>query len=145
MGLAPVEITMELVDGKVKLRGISKTRPDTPVIFDYLPPLGTGDGFVGIEMMVMSFAGCVSTAIIGFLKRRGKALRSYEMTIRGIKHEDPLFLEAIEFTAVLGAENVTQDELADVLAIAEKISPAWIAIRGNVKVTGEIRIEGGIS
>lgn len=141
MGLAPVEITMKLVDDKVKLKGISKTRPDTPIIFDYLPPLGTGDGFVGIEMMTMSFAGCVSTAIIGLLKRRGKVLHSYEMKILGIKHEDPLFLEAIEFAVLVGADNVTEAELAEVLALAEKISPAWIAIRGNVKVTGKLQLD----
>ena len=140
MGLAPAEIRLNLVDDKVKFEGISKTNPDKPVIFDYLPPLGTGDGFVGIEMMTMSFAGCVSTAIVGLLKRRGKTLQSYSMEILGIKHEDPLFLEAIVFTATVNAQNVTQDELDEVLALAEKISPAWIAIRGNVKVEGKIQL-----
>jgi len=139
MGLAPVEITLNLVDDKVKFEGISKTNPNTPVVFDYLPPLGTGNGFVGIEMMTMSFAGCVSTAIVGLLKRRGKTLKSYSMEIQGIKHEDPLFLEAIEFNALVSAQDVTQEELDEVLALAEKISPAWIAFRGNVKVTGKIQ------
>lgn len=136
MGLAPVEIKIELVDNKVKLQGTSKTNQDRPVTFDYIPPLGTGDGYVGIEMMTMSFAGCVSTAILALLKRRGKTVKSYEMNITGIKQEEPLSLEAIEFTAVVGADDVTDEEMAEVLAMAEKISPAWIAIRGNVKVTG---------
>jgi len=140
MALAPVEIMLKLVDDKVKFEGISKTNPDTPVIFDYLPPLGTGDGFVGIEMMTMSFAGCVSTAIVGLLKRRGKTLQSYSMEIFGVKHEEPLFLEAISFTTTIAAQDVTQDELDEVLALAEKISPAWIAIRGNVSVTGKIQL-----
>lgn len=140
MSLMPVEITLELVDDKVKFKGVSKTNPDTPVIFDYLPPLGTGDGYVGIEMMTMSFAGCVSTAIVGLLKRNGKTVSAYRMEIRGIKHENPLFLEAIEFTAFVGAQDVTQAELDEILALADKISPAWIAIRGNVNVKGEIRL-----
>lgn len=139
MALAPVEITLKLVDDKVKFQGISKVNADTPIIFDYMPPLGTGNGFVGIEMMTMSFAGCVSTAIVGLLKRRGKTIKSYAMEIQGIKHEDPLFLEAIEFTATVGAQDVSQEELDEVLTLAEKISPAWIAIRGNVKVTGKIQ------
>jgi putative redox protein len=139
MGLTPVEIMLKLVDDKVKFEGISKSNPKTPIIFDYLPPLGTGDGFVGIEMMTMSFAGCVSTAIVGLLKRRGKTLESYSMEITGIKHEDPLFLETIEFTAFVNAKDTTQEELNEVLASAEKISPAWIAIQGNVKVSGKIR------
>jgi len=140
MGLAPVEITLNLVDDKVKFQGISKTNPETPIIFDYLPPLGTGEGFAGIEMMTMSFAGCVSTAIVGLMKRRGKTLHSYSMEIQGIKHEDPLFLESIKFTAIVGAKDVNQEELDEVLALAEKISPAWIAIRGNVEVSGAIQV-----
>ena len=138
MGLAPVEISLKLVDDKVKFEGISKSNPHRPIQFDYFPPLGTGDGFVGIEMMTMSFAGCVSTAIVGLLKRKGKTVASYEMEIQGIKHEEPLFLEEIDFTVHVDAQDVTQDELDEVLALSEKISPAWIAIRGNVKVNGKI-------
>lgn len=138
MGLAPVEIMLKLVDDKVKFEGVSKTNPNRPIIFDYVPPLGTGDGFVGIEMMTMSFAGCVSTAIVGLLKRKGKKINSFKMDIQGIKHEEPLYLEAISFTATVDAVDVSDEELAEILTWAEKISPAWIAIRGNVKVSGKI-------
>lgn len=139
MGLAPVEISLKLIDDKVKFEGVSKSSPSHPIIFDYVPPLGTGDGFVGIEMMTMSFAGCVSTAIVGLLKRRGKSVSGYEMQIQGIKHEEPLYLEEIIFTAIVDGSDVTQEELDEVLALSEKISPAWIAIRGNVKVNGKIQ------
>lgn len=138
MGLAPVEIMLKLVDDKVKFEGVSKTNPNRPIIFDYVPPLGTGDGFVGIEMMTMSFAGCVSTAIVGLLKRKDKKINSFKMDIQGIKHEEPLYLEAISFTATVDAVDVSDEELAEILTWAEKISPAWIAIRGNVKVSGKI-------
>ena len=138
MGLAPVEISLKLVDDKVKFEGVSKTNPNRPITFDYVPPLGTGDGFVGIEMMTMSFAGCVSTAIVGLLKRRGKAIGGDEMQIQGIKHEDPLYLEEIVFEATVDTGDATQEELDEVLTLSEKISPAWIAIRGNVKVSGKI-------
>lgn len=136
MALDPVEISLELIDRKVKFLGTSTTNPDRPIQFDYTPPLGTGDGYAGIEMLTMSFAGCVSTAVVGLLKRRGKNVRSYEMRIKGIKHEEPLFLEAIEFTCVISADDTSEDDMRQILAIAEQISPAWIAIRGNVKVTG---------
>ena len=136
MALDPVEIRLELIDQKVKLLGTSTTNPDRPIQFDYTPPLGTGDGYAGIELLTMSFAGCVSTAVVGLLKRRGKNVRSYEMRIKGIKHEEPLSLEAIEFTCVVSADDTTAEEMEQVLGIAEKISPVWIAIRNNVKVTG---------
>ena len=139
MGLAPVEISLKLIDDKVKFEGISKSSPNHPIVFDYVPPLGTGDGFVGIEMMTMSFAGCVSTAIVALLKRQGKTVSAYEMQIQGIKHEEPLYLEEIVFNATVDGSEMTQEELDEVLALSEKISPAWIAIRGNVKVSGAIQ------
>lgn len=141
MGLAPVEITMKLVDDKVKLEGISTANTDKSVIFDYIPPLGSGDGYSGIEMLTMSFAGCVSTGILGLLKRRGKMIHSYRMNIAGIKREQPLSLESIEFKAYVDAYDISQAELDEVLATAEKISPVWIAIRESVKVTGELKGE----
>lgn len=140
MALAPVEITMQLIDNKVKLKGVSATNTDKPVVFDYIPPLGSGEGYSGIEMLTMSFAGCVSTGILGLLKRRGKTLDSYRMDIKGIKREQPLSLEAIEFTAYIESEATSCEELDEVLALAEKISPVWIAIRDSVKVTGELRL-----
>ena len=141
MGLPSVEITTQLVDDKVRLKGISNTNADKPVIFDYTPPLGSGDGYAGIELLTMSFSGCVSTAILALLKHHGKTIRTYRMDIKGIKCEQPLSLEAIEFTAHIGADNISPEELGEVLATVEKVSPVWIALRGNVKVTGELRID----
>ena len=137
MALDPVEIRLVRVDEKVKLHGTSTTNPDRPIQFDYTPPLGTGDGYAGIELLTMSFAGCVSTAVVALLKRRGKNIRSYEMRIKGIKCEEPLFLEAIEFTCVVVSDDTSEDDMRQILAIAEQISPVWIAIRNSVKVTGE--------
>ena len=140
MALEPVEVTLRLVDDKVQFDAVSKTRPNSPVRFDYAPPFGSGDGFVGIEMLTMSFAGCVSTAIVGLLRRRGKTLMDYGMTILGHKHEQPLYLEAIMFTVHVTSPDATEQDMAEVLALAEKISPAWLAMKGNVAITGQAEL-----
>lgn len=139
MGLEPVKINLQLVDDKVKFVGESSTNPDKPITFDYMPPLGTGDGYAGIELLTMSFAGCVSTAIVGLLKRQGKKIESYKMEIKGHKCETPLSLESIEFNVTVAAADTTNQELSQVLALAEKISPVWMAIKGNVAVEATIR------
>lgn len=138
MALEPVEIDLKLVDDKVKLEAISKTNPDKPIRFDYVPPLGTGDGFAGIEMLAMTFAGCVSTAVLGLLKRRGKQIQAYSMNVTGIKREEPLSLESIEFTAEVRAEGIQEQDLSETIALAGKISPVWLAVKGNVKVSGQL-------
>lgn len=138
MALAPAQIKLDLIDEKVKFKLVAQGNPEGPVVMDYPPPLGSGEGYTGIDMLVMSFAGCVSTAILGLLKRKGKHVGFYAMEATGIKHEEPLYLEAIRFTAKVGGEEITEGDLAEVLALAEKISPAWIALRGNVDIDGEI-------
>ena len=141
MPLPPAKIQLNLIDDKVKFRAVSEGNPDTPVIFDYMPPLGSGEGFAGIEMLSMTFAACVSTAILGLLKRKGRAVTGYEMRVTGHKHETPLFLEAIEFTALVESHDATAEELQEILALAEKISPAWMAIQGNVRVDGVLQLK----
>jgi putative redox protein len=94
-----------------------------PIVFDYVPPLGSGGGFAGIEMLTMSFAGCVSTAILGLMKRRGKKIDSYEMNIKGVKCEEPLSLQSIDFIASIAADDVSDQDIAEVMEMAEKILP----------------------
>lgn len=141
MPLPPAQIQLDLIDDKVKFRAVSQGNPDTPVIFDYAPPLGSGEGFTGIEMLSMNFAACVSTAILGLLKRKGRAVADYEMSVTGHKHEEPLYLEAIEFAAWVGSADATEADLQEVLAWAEKISPVWLAMKGNVRISGTLDLK----
>ncbi|MBP1762036.1 MAG: putative redox protein, regulator of disulfide bond formation [Firmicutes bacterium] len=140
MSLPPVIVQMELVNQKIKFSGISKTNPDTPVAIDYVPPLGDGEGFLGLELLVMSFAGCVSTAIVGLLRRMNKNLSAYKMDVTGIKNEQPLSLQKIHFAVTIESNNINEDEIQNVLKMAEQISPVWIAIRNNVEVNWEYKI-----
>jgi len=140
MSLPPVEIHMELVNQKVKFTGVSKTNPDTPIAIDYLPPLGDGEGFLGLELLVMSFAGCVSTAIVGLLRRMNKNLFAYKMDVAGIKNEQPLSLQKINFAVTIESNDINEDEIQNTIKTAEQISPVWIAIRNNVEVDWEYKI-----
>ena len=141
MPIPPAQIQLDLIDDKVKFRAVSQGNPDTPVIFDYTPPLGTGEGFAGIEMLSMTFAACVSTAFLGLLKRKGRTVTAYEMSVTGHKHEAPLYLEAIEFTALVDSGDATEEDLQEILALAEKISPVWMAVQGNVQVSGSLKLK----
>ena len=140
MSLPPVEIHMELINQKVKFTGISKTNPETPVAIDYLPPLGDGEGFLGLELLVLSFAGCVSTGIVGLLRRMDKTISDYKMDVIGIKKEEPLSLQKIQFTVTIESKDISDDEILSVIKRAEEISPVWIAIRNNVEVDWQYNI-----
>lgn len=138
--LEPVEINLELKNDKVKFEGISKGRKDQSITFDYVPPIGDGEGYLGLEMLVMSFAGCVSTGIVAILRKMGKTVSGYKMHILGLKHETPLYLEEIQFEIFINSGNVTEEDVKISIMKAKEISPVWIAIKNNVLVNYKFNI-----
>lgn len=140
MQIAPVEINLKLINEKVKFEVVSASRPNEPVTIDYLPPLGDGEGFLGLELLTMSFAGCVSTAIVALLRRLDKPIAGYKMSVTGHKREMPLSLEKIDFSITFESDSITAEEVEKVLLQAEQISPVWIAIKNNVAVEYQYHI-----
>lgn len=140
MSIAPVEIKLELINEKVKFLGISNTNQDVPITIDYLPPIGDGEGFLGLELLVMSFAGCVSTGIVAILRKMGRSIAGYKMNITGIKKENPLSLEKIYFEITVDSIDTTLDDLKKVVEKAEEISPVWLAVKNNVEVEWQCKL-----
>ena len=132
---------MELINNKVKFIGTSNTNQDSPITIDYVPPLGDGQGYLGLELLVMSFAGCVSTTVVALLRRMGKTIDGYRIKATGIKKESPLSLDSIDFDVIVNSTDITYDDLQQVIARAEVISPVWIAIKNNVNITSKSKIE----
>ncbi len=140
MSITPIEINLELVNEKVKFTGVSKANQNTPITIDYLPPIGDGEGFLGLELLVMSFAGCVSTGIVAILRKMGKNVLGYKMSVTGFKKENPVLLEKIIFDIMVESADISEEELQKVVKKAEEISPVWIAIKNNVEVEWNIKL-----
>jgi putative redox protein len=133
--MEPLKIDLELIGGNVKFLGTSERNPTLSVTMDYVPPLGGDEGFLGLELLVASFAGCVSTAVVGLLRRMGKTVGGYAMRTSGFRRESPLSLEKIEFEVDLKSPDVTDDELEAVIRRAQAISPVWLALHPDIAVT----------
>jgi putative redox protein len=140
MSSSQFEISLSLINQKVQFKGVSRNNPDYPITFDYLPPLGDGQGFKGIEMLLLSFAGCVSTAIVGLLRKMGKSISGYTMNVNGIRREQPLSLQKICFEVILKSNDIENPDIEGVIKKAEEISPVWIALKSNVEVEAEYKI-----
>ena len=127
-------VDARLINDKVRLSAVSRAHPDDPVVMDYVPPLGDGQGFGGIELLLASFCGCVSTAVIALLKRAGRHILSYECTAEGIRQETPVLLKKIMFEVRLRSDDAEAQDIERILHAAETISPVWLAIKSNVEV-----------
>ncbi len=127
-------VDFKLLNQKVQFSAISRTNPERPLTLDYVPPIGDGQGFAGLELLLVSFCGCVSTAVVALLRRMGKNVIVYEGTAEGIRQENPLSLKKIVFAIRVTSDDIGKEDMEKALQIAAGISPVWLAIKGNVEV-----------
>ena len=83
------EVAVQLINQKVKFTGVSKANPDQPITFDYKPPMGDGEGFNGLELLLMSLSGCSATAVVYLLRKMGKTVSGLEVNAKGVRREQP--------------------------------------------------------
>jgi len=137
-----LQVEVSLTNEKVRFSGVSVSNPDRPVEFDYLPPLGDGQGYRGLELLLLSFAGCVSTAIVYLLRRMGKDIAGYRMNGKGISRAQPLSLEKVSVEVVVDSGDITEADMETVVSQAKEISPVWLALKNNVEVSLGYQING---
>ncbi len=141
MDQSRLEINFELLNDKVQFRAVSATNPERPVQCDYLAPVGDGDGFRGLELLVMSFGNCAATGIVGILRRMQKHPVSFRARVTGEKTEQPLALQRIDMQVQVRCPGLTLEEMGRAVQLAEGICPVWNAIRGNVAVAVDYSLE----
>ena len=127
-------VNLQRVGQKVHFEAVSNDHPDLTIPFDYIPPIGEGTGLSGLESLLLSFCGCVSTAIVALLLRQGKQVSSYSVHAEGIRREQPISLSKILFHVTVAGNGISKADMEAVLHQAELISPVWLAIKGNVEV-----------
>ena len=132
--MEPITVHVALADEKVKFIGTSAAQPALSVPMDYVPPLGSGEGFLGLELLAISCAGCVSTAVVVLLRRMGKTVQSYRMTATGHRREEPLSLASLELALTVVSPDI-EGELDEAIRRAQAISPVWVSIGQSVAVT----------
>lgn len=129
-----LHVQIKLTNQKVQFNAVSDAHPDRPVALDYVPPVGDDRGFAGLELLLISFCGCVSTAIVGMLRKMGKNVLGYEVHATGIRQENPLSLKKIIFAVQVRSNDIDAADMERVLGIASNISPVWLAVKNNVEV-----------
>ena len=138
----PLEVSVELINQKVQFRGVSKTNPDHPIIMDYIPPLGDGQGYAGLELLLMSLAGCSSTAIVVLLRRMGKSISGFSVNAQGIKRDQPpIKFEKILLEFSIHSQDATEKDVQKAIDLSEESAcPVWAMLKNNVEVHTEFQI-----
>ena len=136
------EVSVQLINQKVKFTGISSANPDRPVNFDYKPPIGDGEGYNGLELLLMSLSGCSATAIVYLLRKMGKTISGLEVNAKGIRRDQPpIKFEKIFLEFILNSKDTKDADIQKAIQLAEQsVCPVWQMIKNNVEVVAGYKI-----
>ena len=139
--MSDLTVKLQTIDEQVKLRVEARENPE--VIIDYFPPIGTGEGYTSLELLMAAFGSCVSTTLITILRHRmKKTVNGITTEVEGsVRKEHPKALSHILLRLKITAQDVTEAEVRDTLVILEeKLCPVWAMIKGNVDIDTDIEI-----
>jgi len=130
------EVTVHLTNQKVQFTGMSKSNPDRPIAFDYKPPPGDGQGYNGLELLLMSLSGCSATAIVYLLRKMGKDISGLKVHAKGIRRDQPpIKFEKIFLEFVVNSKDTKDTDMLKAIQLAEgSVCPVWQMVKGNVEV-----------
>ena len=136
------EVTVHLTNQKVQFIGVSKSNPDHSITFDYKPPIGDGQGYNGLELLLMSLSGCSATAIVYLLRKMGKTVSGLEVNAKGIRREQPpIKFEKIFLEFILNSKDTKDADIQKAIQLADQsVCPVWQMVKNNVEVVSEYKI-----
>jgi len=136
MSIQPDEVAVQLINQKVQFRGVSKANPGRPIAFDYPAPLGDGQGFNGLELLLMSLAGCSATALVYLLRKKGKTVSGLDVQAKGLRSaQPPLKFDRIFLEFKLQSPDAQAADLQQAVQLAEaSVCPVWQLLKNNVEV-----------
>lgn len=124
-----------LCDEKVRFRGIIEDK--TELYFDYYPPIGEGNGYTPLELLLLSLSACSGTSIIALLRKTNKRLDSFRVNAQGIRRDThPTIFEAITLHYQLTSNEICEDEFIHAIELTEKsLCPVWAMLRDSVHLS----------
>jgi putative redox protein len=129
-----VNASISLINGRLHFEGI--VEGNEPISIDYIPPLGDNLGYTSLELLLLSLASCIGSAVLLFLRKMQKTINGFEINSKGIrKTEHPTGFKTIFVEINIKSPDVTEDDLNKVLKLAEETyCPVWSMLKGNVEV-----------
>lgn len=134
-------VKLKSIDERTKYSATARENPE--IIIDYFPPIGSGKGYTSLELLMASFASCVSSTLLSLLRyRMKKKVDGIVVAAKGtVREEHPKALKHILLNMTLKSKELSEAEALEALKAAEdKMCPVWSMIKGNVDVDVKIEI-----
>lgn len=136
-----LEASLLLVNDKLQFKG--HVEGNNPIFLDYIPPLGDGNGYTSMELLLLSFSSCLGTALLTFLRKMQKTIDGFRMEMEGVRNTDhPTGFKSITVKIFLTSPDIYEAEVNKIIKLAEDTyCPVWAMVRGNVEVITQVTID----
>ena len=135
MSVQALSAVMELVNERVKFSARVEGKP--PIIVDYIPPVGNGEGYTSLELLLVGMGTCLGTGIKTLAgSRLNKRVEALSVRAEGIRREThPTSFQEVRLTLQVDAPDLSEAELEGLIAMAEsKICPVLDMVKGNTSI-----------
>ncbi len=135
-----LEVTVNSTNQKLGYSGELRSLP--PVTIDYIPPLGDGQGYLPLELLLMSLASC-SGGVVGLLLRKmGKTVAGIRVNAKGARRDQhPTSFQTIFLEFIVNSGDAKGDDVQKAIKLAEEsLCPVWAMVKGNAEIMTEYRI-----
>jgi putative redox protein len=133
--------SVELINDKLNFKG--GVEDNQPVLIDYVPPYGDGNGYTSLELFLLSLSSCLGSSLLTLIRRSGKTVTGLRIDSKGYrKTEHPTSFKIIELKVYIKSSDVESLDVDKAIKFSEDIlCPVWNMIKGNVEVNVSYEIE----
>ena len=127
-------VSLDLLNDKVQFNGLVEDQ--APIKIDYVAPLGDGQGYTSLELLLLSLGSCMASTLLMFLRRSGKTVNSLRIIAEADRRaEHPTILTTIHLRFFFTSPDLTQGDFEKVLAVTEdRFCPVYAMIKPETKI-----------
>jgi putative redox protein len=135
-----LETKVTLINDKLKFS--AKSKSNSEIILDYIPPLGDGEGYMPLELLLISLAGCSASTIAPLLRKFQKDVSGLVVVATGVRKEQhPTSFESITLDFTLTSKDAAEADMQKVIQMSEdKYCPVWAMLKNNVEICTQFKI-----
>ncbi len=125
-----------------KLGYTGKSRSNVPITMDYAPPPGDGQGYMPLELLLMSLAYCSGGTLSFLLKKMGRSITGVAVNAKGERRDtSPTSFRKIFLEFELHSKDAVDADVRKALKLAEEsICAVWAMVKGNVEIVTDCKI-----
>ena len=138
--LDALEVTVNSTNQKLGYTGVLRSHP--PVSIDYIPPLGDGQGYTPLELLLMSLGACSGGTIGLLLRKMGKSVTGIQVKAKGLRREQhPTSFQKIFLEFTVNSVDAKDADIQKAIKLAEEsVCPVWAMVKGYAEIATEYKL-----